>query len=137
MPIVRFVGININSFGFNFPTNEVSRNLVTVLLLIQVHMTSTYAPRMIAWRSAWCLGTYGLTALDLVVPLLLGLKGEWNHREAIPARYWPLLQELRAEIAAEPGLERRARRVNHELDNVALGRWDFQDVGCLYGSCLL
>lgn len=50
------------------------------------------------------------------------MEGVWQHGGPIPVRYRKLLQELREEIAAKPGLERRARKVNHELDNVALGR---------------
>lgn len=48
---------------------------------------------------------------------------QWKHGGPIPVRYRPLLQELRAEIASKPGLERRARRVKHDLDALALGRW--------------
>lgn len=38
-------------------------------------------------------------------------------------RYRGLLQELRQEVAAKPDLEKRAKRVHHELDTIALGRW--------------
>lgn len=51
-----------------------------------------------------------------------GLKDTWQHGGSVPARYQHLLRELRTEIAARPGLERRARRVNHELDTITLGR---------------
>lgn len=49
-------------------------------------------------------------------------KTSWQHGGPIPVRYRQLLQELRQEIAAKTGLERRARKVNHELDTIALGR---------------
>ncbi|CAM9891454.1 unnamed protein product [Scytosiphon promiscuus] len=44
-------------------------------------------------------------------------------RRPIPVRYRGLLQELRQEVAAKPGLEQRAKRVHHELDTIALGRY--------------
>ena len=54
--------------------------------------------------------------------VMTALKGSWQHGGPIPARYRGLLQELRQEVAAKPGLERRAKKVHHELDTVALGR---------------
>lgn len=55
--------------------------------------------------------------------MILTMKGSWQHGGPIPARYRGLLQDLRSEIAAKPGLEARAKRVHHDLDTVALGRW--------------
>ena len=57
-----------------------------------------------------------------VVPRFSVMETSWQHGGPIPVRYRPLLQELRQEIAAKTGLEGRARKVNHELDTIALGR---------------
>lgn len=56
---------------------------------------------------------------------------QWQHGGPIPVRYRPLLQELREEVASKPGLERRARRVKHELDALALGRWAAEQIGIM------
>lgn len=64
------------------------------------------------------------------------MKGSWQHGGPIPARYRGLLQELRQEIAAKPDLERRAKKVHHELDTVALGRWAHVNCTFLVGTMM-
>eukprot|EP00903_Cladosiphon_okamuranus_P010915 g10310.t1 len=64
-----------------------------------------------------------ITTLKRVRLLRQARQGSWQHGGPIPARYRDLLEELRQEIAAKPGLERRAKKVHHELDTVALGRF--------------
>ncbi|CAN0191654.1 unnamed protein product [Pylaiella littoralis] len=71
----------------------------------------------------WLGALVDITTLRRVRLLRKARQGSWQHGGPIPARYRGILQELRNEIAAKPGLERRAKRVHHELDAVALGRY--------------
>ncbi|CAM9153266.1 unnamed protein product, partial [Hapterophycus canaliculatus] len=64
-----------------------------------------------------------ITTLKRLRLLRRARQGSWQHGGPIPLRYRGLLQELRQEVAAKPGLERRAKMVHHELDTIALGRY--------------
>ncbi|CAM9191515.1 unnamed protein product [Discosporangium mesarthrocarpum] len=50
-------------------------------------------------------------------------QGVWRHTGPIPARYRSMLQELRVQCAAMPGLESRSRKVRHDLNPITLCRF--------------
>ncbi|CAM9712566.1 unnamed protein product [Ectocarpus sp. 13 AM-2016] len=71
----------------------------------------------------WIGVVVDFTTLKRLRLLRQARRGSWQHGGPIPVRYRGVLQELRNEVVAKPGLERRAKKVHHELDTVALGRF--------------